>query len=70
MISFDDVIYGSNTKHNPNWPSIPDHPYVILIIAGSKSGKSNLLLNLISYQPDIDKLYHQAKDPFEANINC
>ena len=70
MISFDDVIYGNNTKRNPNWPCIPDHPYVILIIAGSKSGKTNLLLNSISYQPDIDKLYHQAKDPYEANISC
>ena len=22
-------------NHNPNWPYIPDHPYRILIIAGS-----------------------------------
>ena len=26
-------------KHNPNWPSIPDHPYRILIIGGSGPGK-------------------------------
>ena len=26
-------------KHNPNWPSIPDHSYRILIIGGSGPGK-------------------------------
>ena len=33
--------------HNPNWPYIPDHPYRILIICGSGSGNTNVLLNLI-----------------------
>ena len=32
-------------EHNPNWPEIPDHPYGILIIAGSGSGKINSLIN-------------------------
>ena len=32
-------------NHNPNWPFIPNHPYRILIIGGSGSGKTNLLLN-------------------------
>ena len=53
-------------KHNPNWPYIPDHPYRILIIGGSGSGKTNLLLNLIENQPDIDKIYLCAKDPYES----
>ena len=26
-------------KHSPNWPYIPDHPYRILNIGGSGSGK-------------------------------
>ena len=52
-----------NTK---NWPYIPDHPYRILIIGGSGSGKTNVLLNLIENQPDIDKIYLYAKDPYEA----
>ena len=34
-------------KHNPNWSYILDHPYKILIIGGSGSGKTNVLLNLI-----------------------
>ena len=28
--------------------------------------KTNALLNLISYQPDIDKIYLHAKDPYKA----
>ena len=31
---------------NPNWPNIPNHPYSILVIGGSRSGKINVLLNL------------------------
>ena len=38
----------------------------ILIIVGSGSGKTNVLLNLIEKQPDIDKIYLCAKDPYEA----
>ena len=54
------------TKHNQKWPYIPDHPYRILIIEGSGSGKANALLNLINNQPDIDKIYLYAKDPYKA----
>ena len=32
---------------------------------GSGSGKTNALLNLINNQPDIDKIYLYAKDPYE-----
>ena len=32
---------------NLNWPYIPDHPYRILIIGGSRSGKSNVVLEII-----------------------
>ena len=52
--------------HNKNWPYIPDHPYRILIIGGSGSGKTHLLLYLIVNQPDIDKIYFYAKDPYES----
>ena len=54
-------------EHNPNWPQIPDHPYRILIIQGSGSEKKKkLLFNLISHQPDFDKTFLYAKDPYEA----
>ena len=36
-----------------------------IIIGGSGSGKTNALLNLINNQPDIDKIYLYAKDPYE-----
>ena len=48
---------------------IPDHPYIILIIGGSGSGKTNALLNLINNQPDIDKIYLYAKIHMKKNIN-
>ena len=45
----------------------PDHPHKILIIGGSGSEKTNVLLNLIKQQqPDIDKIYLYVKDPFES----
>ena len=46
---------------------LPDHPYRILIIGGSGSGKTNVLLNLIKHQqPDIEKIYLYIKDSFES----
>ena len=66
MINFDDYINENKTIHNKNWPYIPDHPYRILIIVGSGSGKTNLILNLIENQLDIHKIYLYAKDPCES----
>ena len=65
MINFDEYTNENKKEHNPNWPYIPDHPYRILIIGGSGTGKTNALLNLIHNQPDIDKIYLYAKDPYE-----
>ena len=66
MINFDDYVNENKIVHNKNGPYTPDHPYRILIIGGSESGKTNVLLNLIENQPDIDKTYLYAKDPCEA----
>ena len=66
MINFDDYTNENKTEHNLKWQYIPDHPYRILIIGGSGSGKTNALLNLIKNQPDIDKIYLYLKDPYEA----
>ena len=62
MINFDDIVNENKTKHNRNWPYIPDHPYKILIIGGLGSGKTNALINLIIEQNDIDKIYLYARD--------
>ena len=47
-------------------PYVPAHPYRILIIGGSGSGKTITLLNLINNQPDTDKIYLYAKESYEA----
>ena len=65
MVNFDDYTNKNIIEHNPKWPYTPDHPYRILIIGSSGSGKTNALLNLINNQPDIDKIYLYAKDPYE-----
>ena len=52
-------------KNNEKWPYIPDHPYRILIIGGSRSGKTKTLLNLIKEQDKcnaIDKIYLYSRD--------
>ena len=66
MINFDDYTNENKTGHNSRWPYIPDHPYRILIIGGSESGKTNALLNLTNNQPDIDKIYLYEKGAIEA----
>ena len=49
MINLDNFISGiafneNKTVRNKNWPHIPDHPYRILTIGGSGSGKTNALI--------------------------
>ena len=65
MINFDEYTNKNKKERNLNWPYIPDHPYRILIIWGSGTGKTNALLNLINNQQDIDKIDLYAKHPYE-----
>ena len=65
MINLDSITNENNKEHNEKWPSIPDHPYRILIIGGSGSSKTNTFLNLIKEQDNddlIDKMYLYAND--------
>ena len=62
MINLDSITNKNNKKHNEKWLYIPDHPYKILIIGDSGSGKTNTLLNLINEQNNIDKIYLYARD--------
>lgn len=53
-------------NHNLNWCYIPDHRYRTLIIDGSGSGKTYILLILIKHQrPDLDIIYLYIKVPFQ-----
>ena len=62
MINVDSITNEKNQEHNEKWPFILDHPYKISIIGGSVSEETNALLDLISQQDDIDKMYLYAKD--------
>ena len=66
MINFDDYVNENKPEHNPEWPFTPDHPYRILIIGGSGSGKTNVLLNLI--QKSI-KCIGVLRIPIKQNIS-
>ena len=67
MINLDSITNENNKEHNEKWPYVSDHPYRILIIGGSGSGKTNALVNLINEQDDIDNIYLHEKDLSEAN---
>ena len=66
MFNFDYISKENKKEQSPKWSEIPDHPYRILIIGGSGSRKTNALLNLINNEPDINKIYLHAKDPYKA----
>ena len=65
MSNFHNYTNEKKIQQNSKWPYIPDHPYRILIIRGSGSGKANALLNLINNLLDIYKIYLYAKEPYE-----
>ena len=49
-------------KHNPNELQIPNHPFRTLLTGNSRSA----LFNLISHQPDIDKIYLYSENPYKG----
>ena len=57
MVNFDDYAVENKTEHNLKWgqQGVQD------------LGKTDALLNSINNQPDIDKMYLYAKDPYEAD---
>ena len=69
MINFYDYANENKTEHNKNCSYIPNKPYRILIIGGLGSGKTNVLLNLIEFQPDLIKYICMLKIRMKQNIS-
>ena len=69
MITSHDITNENKTENNLKWSYISDQPYRILISGGSRSGKTNALLNLVNSQPDIDKAYLYAKRSIWSKIS-
>ena len=44
MINYDYITTENIEEQNPNWTQIFDHPYRILILEGSGSGKTNAII--------------------------
>ena len=68
MINFEDCTNENKTEHNPKWPYIADHSYIMLILGGSASEK-NALKILINNQPDMDRIYLYTKILMQQYIN-
>ena len=66
MLNFDEFTGENTQERNLHWRKSPNHPYRILIVGDSGSGKMYALLNLRKHRPDTDKIYLYAKDLFEA----
>ena len=69
MINLDSITNENNQENSKKWLYISDHLYRILIIGGSGSRKTNVLLNLIKEQDDIDKIDLYTKDLSEPKYN-
>ena len=64
----DEKLLSVEINHNPNWSYILDHPYRTLMFGGSRSGKANVLLNLIKNQ--WTKLIYISKILLNWRIIC
>ena len=56
-------------KKNLKRPQIPNHAYIILIIGGSGSEKTNSLLNLINQNSRLIKFIDMLRIHMEENRN-
>ena len=61
MINFDDYTNENIIEHNSKWPYILDHPYRILIVGGSGTGKTNAISNLIIISQTLIKYIYMQR---------
>ena len=66
MFNFDYIIKKDIKENNLKWPKLPDQSYRRLIIGASGSRKTNASLNLVNHEPDIEKSYLYAEDPYKT----
>ena len=69
MFNFDYITKEDRKEDNPNCSETPDHPYRKLIVEGSESRKTNVLLNLATHKPDIEKIFYMIKINIKQNID-
>ena len=62
MVNVDGITKENIKQYHPNWPQILGHPFRVWMVGGSGSGRTNSLFNLITHQPEINKIYSCAKD--------
>ena len=53
MVNFDNYTNENKIEHNLKWLYIPNHPYPIIIVGDSGSGKTNELLIKYIYMQKI-----------------
>jgi hypothetical protein len=61
IINFDEICDDGKEKPKKKCFLMPDHPFRLLICGGSGSGKTNVLMNMITRFLDYDKIYIYTK---------
>ena len=69
MINFHDYVNENKTEHNKNWPCAPDHPYRILLIGGSGSGKKKCFTKFNRKPTRLIKYICMQKIHMKQNVN-
>ena len=72
MINLDSIINENNKQYNKKWPYLPYHPYRILIIGGSRSGKQMHCLRRREQdlsKPKYEFLIKKLEDPETKHFN-
>ena len=68
MININVITNDYIKAHHTNWSKIPDYPYRVSIIGGSRSGKTNYLRNY--HQPTFINYNYMENLPLNQSINC
>lgn len=61
IVNFDDICTNDENKKEKKCCFMPNHPFRMLMCGGSGSGKTNVLINMITQFLDFDKIYIYTK---------